>query len=535
MIALREYQRTAINTLYTWFENHQTGNPLLVLPTGSGKSVIIAHFIKEVLELWPDQKIMILTHVKELIEQNANKLLTIWPQAPAGIYSAGLGKRQMFKPVIFAGIQSVYAKAMYLGHFDLVLIDEAHLIGHNSEGMYRKLLNDLTSINPALRIIGLTATPWRTGSGSIAHGEHALFHDVAYEVGIMDLLNLGHLVPLIPPSAGIATQVNTDSLHVKHGEFVASEVEALMDCTEITQSALNEVIVLGSNRKSWLIFCAGVNHAEHVAKALNHRGITTGCITGKTSARERESIIKDYKSGNLQALTNANVLTTGFDAPETDLLVFLRPTKSPGLFVQMCGRGMRPAADKKDCLVLDFAGNINRHGPIDKIKAWIPNPKHEGATLSPFKYCPSCRKQVLINVTVCECGYLFPIEEKSKHDEHATTDAILSNQVKANRIEIKHVQYRRHDKPGSPPSLRVDYYSNGMFLQRVASEWVCLEHEGYAKKRALKWWHDRYGNMEQKFPETIDEALNNSRFLKQPRFITVIPKGKYTEIIGHEW
>jgi DNA repair protein RadD len=153
---LREYQQRTIDQLYAWFEAGNAGNPCLVLPTGSGKSHIVAALCKDAVQNWPETVVLMLTHVKELIEQNAEKMRQHWPGAPLGIYSASIGRKDLGEPITFAGIQSVRNKAKQLGHVDLVIIDECHLVNHKDEGGYRKLLGELKAINPHLRVIGLT-------------------------------------------------------------------------------------------------------------------------------------------------------------------------------------------------------------------------------------------------------------------------------------------------------------------------------------------------------------------------------------------
>jgi DNA repair protein RadD len=191
MIELRPYQRRTIDELYGWFNAGNAGNPCVVLPTGGGKSHIVAALCKDALQNWPETRILMLTHVKELIEQNAEKMLQHWPDAPLGIYSASLNKRQI-EPITFAGIQSVRRKAGLLGHIDLVLVDECHLINHKEQGGYRTLLAQLKLINPELRVIGLTATPYRLGHGMITD-EPALFSDLIEPVTLEQLIAQGHL------------------------------------------------------------------------------------------------------------------------------------------------------------------------------------------------------------------------------------------------------------------------------------------------------------------------------------------------------
>ena len=147
---LRDYQQRAIDQLYDWFR-HNEGNPCLCLPTGSGKSIIIAELCKDAIQSWPGTKILLLTHVKELIEQDLKQILNVWQEAPVGVFSASVGIKELGYPITVAGIQSIRKKAMQVGHIDLVIVDEAHLISHNDEGSYRKFLDELKSINPNVR------------------------------------------------------------------------------------------------------------------------------------------------------------------------------------------------------------------------------------------------------------------------------------------------------------------------------------------------------------------------------------------------
>jgi DNA repair protein RadD len=229
------------------------------------------------------------------------------------------------------------------------------------------------------------------------------------------------------------------------------------------------------------------------------------------------------------------VLTTGFDAPEIDLLVMLRPTQSPGLFVQMCGRGSRIAPGKSDCLILDFAGNALRHGPVDQIRAWTPPPP-SGAP-APYKTCPTCEAVCATAVRECpQCGYLFPFDEHAKHDAQASDAPILSTDVAPilERHQVHSVEYRHWpSRSGGPPTLRVDY--RGPFM-RICSEWVCLEHSGYARSKAVTWWMQRATMAPgEAVPRTIDQALEHTQHLKAPAFITVNTRPKFPEIVGYDW
>lgn len=531
MIELHQHQRQGIDALYQWFKANHHGNPLMVWPTGSGKSVGIAALIHEALTSWPQTRILVVTHVRELIAQGAERTLQVWPDAPIGIHSAGLKKKDVYHPVIFAGIQSIWKKAWHLGSFDLILIDEVHLVSHKAEGTYRHFLNECSKINPNVRIIGFTATPFRTGHGSIMHGDDPLFHGIAHEIKMLYLIEHGFLSPLI--SKRMATTIDLSGVQIKQGEYAAGQLERAVDQNDITQAALDECEQYGAYRKKWLVFCAGVAHAGHVADAMNARGIKTGCVTGKTPTAERDRLIEQYRRGQLRALTNANVLTVGFDVPDTDMLVMLRPTQSPGLFVQMVGRASRIAPGKINALILDFAGNTMRHGPVDQIEAWTPRLSEKDGD-APSKACPECDTIVATAVRMCPtCGYEFQFEVKH-HEARASDAPILSTDLtpRIERHAVTAVDYQYWPgRDGKLPTLKVTYRGP---LMRIASEWICIEHQGYPRTKAATWWATRAPGT--KIPATVDEAEQRAPTeLRAPLAVVVNTRPKYPEIVGYEW
>lgn len=477
---LRDYQQRAIDQLYAWFEAGNTGNPCLVLPTGAGKSHIIAALVKDALQNWPETRVMMLTHVKELIAQNAEKMREHWPNAPMGIYSASMGRRCLTEPITFAGIQSVAKRGQEIGHVDLVIVDEAHSINHSQTGGYRQLIADLTAINPALRVIGLTATPYRLGHGMIHEGDDVLFNALIEPVQIEELVHRGFLSKL--RSKHTSLTLDTAGVKKSGGEFIAAQLEAAVDTIDNNSRAVREIIGKGKDRKSWLIFCAGVGHAEHIAELMRAEGITCETVTGETPKAERERILDDYKAGRIRCLTNVNVLSTGFDYPGIDLLAFLRPTLSPGLYIQMAGRGLRIADGKSDCLVLDFAGNVSRHGPITAVEP--PRKGRKGEGEAPTKCCPNCEEIVSANARQCPtCGHEWePPEAKVKN-------FILSNEdilgIEPQEMAVSGWQWRKHlSRTSGKEMLQVSYY--GGLADPVVTEYMPVLHEGYAGEKARR-------------------------------------------------
>ena len=372
MIELRPYQFAAIDAIYRYFADN-AGNPLIVLPVGTGKSLVLASFSARAIADWADTRILIITHVKELIAQNYAEMIRLWPDAPAGIYSAGLNKRDLHAQILFAGIQSIHKRAYDIQRCDLALIDECHLCPRTSDTMYRRFLGDLTSINPHLKVIGFTATPYRLDSGMLHEGDGALFTDIAYEAGVAEMIAQGYLCEVVPKRT--ATQLDTTGVGSRGGEFIPGQLEAACDVAAVTEGAVDEIVRYGADRGSWLVFCAGVRHAEHVRDAIKERGFSCEAILGETASAERAEVIAAFKRGDIRCLTNANVLTTGFNAPGVDLIAMLRPTKSVGLYVQMIGRGTRLANGKENCIaegqrVLTDKGLVPIERVTTAMKVW---------------------------------------------------------------------------------------------------------------------------------------------------------------------
>jgi DNA repair protein RadD len=475
MTTLRDYQQRALDQLYTWFEAGNHGNPCVVMPTGAGKSHLVAALCKDALQNWPETRILMLTHVKELIEQNAEKMRQHWPDAPLGIYSAGIGRRDLGESITFAGIQSVREKAQTLGHHDLVIIDECHLVSHKNEGGYRKLLDDLKSINPALRVVGLTATPYRLGHGLITD-KPALFDGLLEPVSIEELVFKNYLAPL--RSKITKAKLETTGVHKRGGEYIESELQAAVDTDEKNTAVVREIINQAGERKAWLLFCTGVKHAHRVAGVLNNLGITADCVTGETPKKEREKMLADFKSGKIRAMTNANVLTTGFDYPDLDLIAMLRPTMSAGLYVQMAGRGMRVKSHTDHCMVLDFAGVVAAHGPITAVQP--PKKGGEGNGEAPVKVCENCNELCAISAVICtHCGHPFPVSQPPKLK--LRDDDIMG--LTGRDMEVKSWNWRKHISRASGKEMLSCTYYGGLSDPPI-TEYFPVLHDGYAGQKA---------------------------------------------------
>lgn len=523
---LRDYQQRSIDQLHDWFAAHASGNPVLELPTGAGKSHVIAAFVKHAVTEWPETRVMMLTHVKELIEQNHGKMLEHWPDAPVGIYSASIGKKTLVHPITFAGIQSIHRQADKVGHIDLVLIDECHLLSNEDAGTYRVFLRDLTAINPYLRVIGLTATPYRLGQGMLTEGSDALFSDIIAPVTIEELVARGFLAPL--RSKHTAAALDVSGVAKRGGEFVAGALERAVDTADSVRAVVSEALQRAAACRSILWFCAGVDHAEHVRDELRARGETSETITGKTPKAERARLIGEFRAGTLRHLTNANVLTTGFDAPDTDCLVMLRPTLSPGLYVQMAGRGMRLKAHTDHCLVLDFAGNVSMHGPITCVVP--PDRAKKTVQPAPTKTCPACQEIVAASARRCPCGHEWTREETAKtmmlhHDD------IMG--VQPLEMVVSEWKWRKHVSAVSGKEMLMVTYYYG--LTHAVSEYLTVTYPGDGGDMARR----RLASMAQqsggKVCATLEETADSMTAGKPPAFIRYRKNGKLFDVVAREW
>lgn len=537
MLQPRQYQEEAVIEVVNFLLT-KSGNPVLDACVSSGKSLMIAEIVKRIIEIDPSAKILMLTHVKELIQQNFDKLMAQYPNADAGIYSASIGQRKAYNQITYAGIQSVFKRYNQIGHRSVIMIDEAHLISPNQKTMYRKFLDMMKAINPHVRIVGFTGTAYRSKEGLITEGENALFDEVCHSITMPQLLKLGYIMPLVSKSS--AVQADLSRVKTIAGDFSQKGMQEAIDKKELTRLALDEVERWASDRKTGLFFCAGIEHAKHVRDALRERGYSCEMITGKTPKKEREAILKRFKSGELQYLTNDSVLTTGTDVPNLDLIVLLRGTKSPVLYTQILGRGVRCLGanaeesiknGKENCMVLDFAGNVERFGAVDKIE-FKPKKKQEGGgiVIQAVKICEKCREPNVLFAKVCEyCQEPFPKLERERinHGTEAFDGAIMSTDIKPKRVEVTNVFYSRHKKDGKPDSLKVSYRKG---VKEVACEWVCLEHEGFARSKAEGWWQRMHGCSA---PATVTEALQKKPL--PPKALWLKKNGKYKEIMSYEF
>lgn len=558
MIIPRDYQEYALPAWLEWVAAGK-GDPLLLYPTGVGKSVILALIISHCLRTWPGTRAMILTHSKELIQQDYDKLVAYWDTAPAGIYSEGLKRREYWNAVTVAGIQSVYHQPELFGKIDLLFIDEAHLISLKDQSMYRKFIDALRIINPNLVVTGLTATGWRPGQGYLWQGDNALFAGAAVDACSLDAFNWfldeGYLVP--PIAQKTEFQYDTSQIRTTAGEYNQADVEA-----EVNRMDINERVVITScevfkNRTHGITFANGIKHVENIAEIFNHYGVKTTFVHSKMDEKLRDSRIEGFKVGDWEMMVNNGILTTGYDDPLLDFMSMMKLTKSSGLFGQMLGRLTRPcyspgydlttregrlaaiaSSHKQNGLVLDFAKNSERLGPIND--PVIPQPKgsKKRLTEAPIRICDNCGTYNHASAMFCSlCGIEFPRKPKI---EDKSSGAVLVKKSKIPPLpeepviadfDVTHVTYSLYHKSADkPPTMKVVYQCG----YRSFDEWIHFESNAFRGK-AVRWWMDRTGCQPTEVPLSTAEALKRTDELKIPLVVKVHVNTKYPMIKGYDY
>jgi len=556
MKLLRPYQDAALKSLWDWLYTKQ-GNPLVVAPVGAGKSLLIAEFIRQAHEKYPRTRIVMLCHVQELLQQNMAELLLQYPSADAGFYSASIGQKRLHNDITFAGIQSVHSKiAAFNRAPEIIIIDEAHLISHNDATQYRRFIDAALAANPNCKVIGFTGTPFRQDSGRLDEGDGRLFDGVCYEINIGWMIEEGYLCKPVVPN--IQTRMNVAGVATRKGDYAQGALERAIDTEETNRACVQEIITLGADRKKWLVFTAGLSQCEHVRDMMRSYGITCEMVTGDTLKAERDNIIERYRKGKIRCLVNVSVLTTGFNVPDIDLLAFMRPTKSPVLYIQSIGRGIRPiyvvgfdlitkegrlasieASGKKDCLCLDFGNVIKNLGAIDAIdirkrpsaKSDEKKEKKEAVT----KRCPACAAECYISQKYCyECGYNFitaGINAQADNESY-----LLSTDEPPAWHDVTQMKcyYNEPKTAGKLPTMKVVYYSE---LEKF-NEFLCFEHPaGYALDKARHWFKNAMPDMVT-YPASVREAIDCADLFYPPKRICVRRQKanpKYFEVFKHEW
>lgn len=568
----RDYQRVAARCIWNAIAVRKKKSTICAMPTGVGKSIVNADVAGGIVTRFPSQRILCVTHSQILVEQNAEKFQLMWPAIAYGIVSAGLKRKEYGNPVTFAGIGSIYRYPDLLGKINIVIVDECHAISDRDKSMYQKLFDALRLRNPNLVIIGLSATPYRTGMGLLTDGD--TFEDICVDMTTPEWITWfvgeGYLVPLIAKKT--AAYIDTSSVPLVAGDYQKSGLSNAAMKADMSERALAESFPVTQGRKSIAVYCTSVEHVQQVVLVLDSFGYDAEYVHSKRTEDENKQALARFNRGESRYIVSMGQLTTGWDCPRLDCEIILRPTRSPGLWVQILGRGTRPlwfldaiegedgvwrvpdletkegrlasiaASQKQDCLVLDFARNTEDIGPFDDPQ--LPKKRGKGGGEAIMK---ACELGKMTNADYHGCGrYAWPAERfckecgeefyfEVKFDSTTSGKAIMKGvsgsgkpvpEVPIAQFPVDRVTYERHRKPGKPDSIKVSYYCG---IKRF-TQYLCPEHGGGATARAKDWWRRHVDALP---PVTTNEWEARVNTARTPAKIVVKLKKDWPEIIGY--
>lgn len=493
-VELRDYQTESVAALNSALDEGH--HPLCVLPTGAGKSLVLAALVAQ-----REQRALVLSHVAELLEQDSKALRRVAPQVRQSFFVAGLGEKDPTATVVFGSVQSVVRSLrLFRVSRPLVFVDEAHLCPRKADAMYSQVFAHFMGAQR----IGLTATPKRLDSGSLIEGDSAWFDCIGHEVGVKELIEKKWLLPL----SGVISELQADLAGVasRGGDFVQEQAAAAVQRTLSIAQAVSQAASLAKRRKSWLVFAASIAHANEVHQELQRQGIRSALVTSETSSQDRAAALEMFRAGEVQALTNVGVLTTGFDAPCTDCIVSMRPTKSDVLWQQMLGRGMRLAQGKVNCLLLDFVGNLERLGGVGCISETVDR---RGTIKNAKDFLEDQVKQKQLRKQAAPD--LFDASSRDPMVNGETFDAMVQ------RIRYTVVPSRRF--PGKAMVMALYDLEDQFGRALRAREFLCVEYPGGARHRAEVWFAKR-GVLKSQVPANAEVARTIAYALEAPTEVT---------------
>jgi DNA repair protein RadD len=567
MFQLRSYQHQAVQSVLVHFRQKQDA-AVLVLPTGAGKSLVIAELAR-----LARGRVLVLAHVKELVEQNHAKYQSYGLEA--AIFSASLGRKETAAKVVFASVQSVARNlAEFTEQYSLLVIDECHRVGDDEDSSYLKVIRALQAQNPDLKVLGLTATPYRLGSGWIyqyhSRGlirttEPRFFTYCIFDLPIRFLLGEGYLTPAVLMDAPVLSYDFAGLKPTASGYFKETDLDLRINQQQrATPQIIQQVIQQAQSRQGVMIFAATTAHAREILGYLP--ASETALILGDTPQKDRDALINSFKHKQLKYLVNVAVLTTGFDAPHIDLIAILRPTESVTLYQQIVGRGLRLSPGKTDCLVLDYAGNrFNLEQPdIGELRpapgtelVTVPCPlcgffnnfwgktddrgvvlEHYGRRCQGYKedeqkkpqacgyrfkakFCPDCGAENDIAARHCgDCGLVLVDPDKKLKEALSLKDALV--------LYVTRMQLQSHQSKEGKSSLKVSYFSaDGA---EIAEYWS-LQTKAQKQKFLSLFVPPHLVDRHRAFSEaTVSKVLQQAHRFQPPAAIIARKDGRFWQI-----
>jgi DNA repair protein RadD len=521
-IELRPYQEDFLNLIPGILERRPRA--LIQAPTGAGKTVMAAELIKHYMGRYPDLYIGLVVHRLELVNQNRDKLLKVWPEGllHVGTACASLGKVEVAKHVTVGSVQTM-DRRRFPAPFDLLIIDEAHHVPAVEDGgLYHDLINGHAERNPALRVLGVTATPFRLGHGYIfgdkcQPGKTNFFPSLDFKITLDQLIGAGYLVPWRGKQAA-RLSLALDDVKIVGGEYNLGQLGDVMSKELHVKTAVETYETYGEGRESVLVFAVTIDHALRLAEAFRAAGHTAAAIHSEMPMAERTGLLEAFERDELRFLINVGILTEGWDSPKVDCVIMCRPTMSPGLFVQMLGRGTRPREGKEDVLILDLADNFHHHGNPSAPLVVVGRGDQDEVVEPPYKVCPACQTVILRSLRVCpECCHKFEPEER---EEARIAPEMTEVRLRDDQYVVKGFVVEPHTSRKG-----VDMCVLRIMLEDTALEpriYMAFSDEAhpYFRKKSIKNWR-RMTSYDNLYPESACEAVFRQNELVLPSVVTV--------------
>lgn len=554
-LELRPYQREAVEAIIA--DLGTSNRVLLQAATGAGKTIIFCEVIKRFLNANPGMNVVVMAHRQELVTQARDKLIAVWPASfgRIGIACAGIGAVDTSAQVVIGSVQTIARRDWRGKHVGLLIVDEAHHIppaGANSQ--YNKVISKLTAANPALKCIGVTATPYRLDSGFIfgrnLFGWMNFFDKLNWQIGMDDLIHGGFLAPYRAKEP-VSVDDELRRIGTVAGEYNTKQLSNLMGNAVHIGTAVKAYDKYGEGRQHVLVFGVTVEHASRLAEAFAKAGHEANVIHARLPRAKRAELLRAFAGGSLKVLCNVGVLTEGWDCPKADLVLLCRPTLSTALYVQMVGRGMRISHGKRDVLILDLANNFRRHGHPDA--PYITTQDfHDAKDCIGIRVCPNCREIVGTGLGACPCcGHEFKEGRKrlkeawvlgGMKEVGAPSPDGMTRLPRPMAVPLPEVAaipgVAEPDPDAAPWTLAVRGYTATAGVSRAGrimlvvnarledgnglSKWLDIEGaagNGHARSKAVKFWRNYSGDGAP--PQSVDEALKRVGELRLPARLTV--------------
>jgi DNA repair protein RadD len=529
---LRPYQTEALDTV--WAALLRKPNVLLQAATGAGKTIIFSTLIQRFITRYPKAKVAVLAHRKELVNQAYQKLKSVWPEAfyNVGIACAGLGEVRTNHPVVIGTVQTLARRAL-TSPFNLMIIDEIHRVApirDDNQSQYQKLIERCRDKRPTMRLLGVTATPFRLNQGLIYGSDtNKWFDSLDYQISLDDLIASNYLVPL---SYKVIENLSDDEINkvkVERGDYKNNQLSDLM-CKEYhLESVVKTYLKYGENRKHCCVFACSIQHAEAIKKVLLNYGYNADAVHSKLPDNDRDRIIRDFENGKIDFIINVGILTEGWDSPLIDVIIMARPTLSPGLYVQMVGRGTRLSEGKENLLVLDIVGNYLMHGPPGS--PIVRDGKEP--VIKDYKVCPRCQAPVSKTEYTCpDCGFEWEKPEEKEDVIIVDKDVgkLIDVNVSRKFIESKVSYWDANKYISAKNNLMIRLMLNCV-PGGVVNSFLDIEGNGseYGQQKARQLWR-KLANSEP--PDSVSEAVERLGELNIPSNVKLYKDGKYLRVSG---